>query len=79
MSWSTFEEIGHLREAAEGCKFAVKLDISKMDYIFPDGWRVSAKKYTERSIKAIISWLTVLWTIRVDANRAKRKNLEKHS
>lgn len=79
MSWTTFQEIGKLKEAAEGCKFEVKLDIKKMDYIFPDGWRVNARHLIERSISAIISWLTVLWTIRVDANRAKRKSLEKHS
>lgn len=64
MSWSTFEEIGHLREAAKGCAFKVRLDISKMAYIFPDGWRIDAHRLKERSIEAIVSWLTVLWTIR---------------
>lgn len=65
MSWSTFEEIGHLREAAEGCAFKVKLDISKMAYIFPDGWSIKAEHLKERSVKAITSWLTVLWRIRI--------------
>lgn len=64
MSWSTFEEVGKLREAARGCAFKVRLDLNGLAYVFPDGWRVDAKHLTERSIKAITSWLTVLWMVR---------------
>lgn len=64
MSWSTFQEVGKLREVVARCNFGVKLDLNGLAFVFPDGWRIDAQHLKERSIEAIVSWLTVLWTIR---------------
>lgn len=66
MSWTTFKEIGKLKEATRKAKCNVRLDLSDgVKYIFPDGWRIDAKHHAERSIDAIAGWLDMLWVIRM--------------
>ena len=74
-SWTTFEQIGNLKTAAEQCKFKVRFDLREMAYIFSDGWKVDAKHLVERSVKAITSWLTVLWTIRIGRDAEEKTTI----
>lgn len=70
MSWTTFQEIGKLREAAKDsvCK-DIKIVIDNgIYYTFPDGMKINATNLKERSQKAITGWLNVLWTIRHGKN-----------
>ena len=65
MSWTTFQEIGKLKEATEACEFKAKVDLSDgIKVVFPDGWKIKAEHLMARSTNAITDWLTVLWTIR---------------
>lgn len=62
MSWSTFKEIGKLREAAQESVGKPKLVIDGgLYYRFPDGMLIDAFHLKDRSTKAITGWLNVLW------------------
>ena len=65
MSWTTFQEVGKLREAAKESKCGAKVDLSNgVHFVFPDGWKIEAKHHADRAVSVIAGWLDMLWTIR---------------
>ena len=65
MSWTTFEQIGKARRAAELSRTGTKVLISNgVYYLFPDGHKMPIKSTIDMKDTTIASWLQVLHTIR---------------
>lgn len=65
MSWTTFEQIGKARRAAELSRTGIKVMINNgVYYLFPDGHKMSIKSTIDLKTETIASWLQVLHTIR---------------
>lgn len=76
MSWTSFEQVGKIREASKKVDKKMRVDLDKgVNVVFPDGWKINAQHLVERSEKAITGWLTVLWTIRKDGYAKKETEI----
>lgn len=65
MSFTTFEQIGKARHAAElshtGIKVLVRDGVS---YLFPDGHKMNIQSTIDLKPETIAAWLSALWMIR---------------
>ena len=65
MSFTTFEQIGKARRAADlshtGIKVLVRDGVS---YIFPDGHKMGIQSTIDLKPETIAAWLSALWMIR---------------
>ena len=65
MSWTTFEQIGKARRAAELSRTGIKVLINNgVYYLFPDGHKTPMKSTIDMKDTTIAAWLQVLHTIR---------------
>lgn len=65
MSWTTFEQIGKARRAAELSRTGIKVMINNgVYYLFSDGYKMPIKSTIDLKVETIASWLQVLHTIR---------------
>lgn len=65
MSWTTFEQIGKARRAAELSKTGIKVIINNgVCYLFPDGHKMRIYSTINLRPETIGAWLQVLHTIR---------------
>lgn len=65
MSWTTFEQIGKARRAAELSRTGIKVMINNgVYYLFPDGHKMPIQSTINLKPETIGAWLQVLHTIR---------------
>ena len=65
MSWTTFEQIGKARRAAELSRTGIKVMINNgVYYLFPDGHKMPIQLTIDLKVETIAGWLQVLYTIR---------------
>ena len=65
MSWTTFEQIGKARRAAELSRTGIKVMINNgVYYLFPDGHKMPIASTIDLKTETIARWLQVLYTIR---------------
>lgn len=65
MSWTTFEQIGKARRAAELSRTGIKVMINNgVYYLFPDGHKMPIASTIDLKAETIAGWLQVLYTIR---------------
>lgn len=65
MSWTTFEQIGKARRAAELSRTGIKVMINNgVYYLFPDGRKMPIQSTIGLKTETIALWLQVLHTIR---------------
>lgn len=65
MSWTTFEQIGKARRAAELSRAGIKVLINNgVYYLFPDGHKMPIASTIDLKPETISAWLQVLHTIR---------------
>lgn len=70
MSFTTFEQIGKARHAADlshtGIKVLVRDGVS---YLFPDGHKMSIQSTIDLKPETIAAWLSALWMIRKERGK----------
>ena len=65
MSWTTFEQIGKARRAAELSRTGIKVIINNgVYYLFPDGHKMSIRSTIDLKPEIIAGWLQALHAIR---------------
>lgn len=65
MSWTTFEQIGKARRAAELSRTGIKVIVRDgVSYLFPDGHKMPIASTIDLKPETIASWLAALWMIR---------------
>lgn len=70
MSWTTFEQIGKARRAAELSRTGIKVLIRDgVFYLFPDGHKMPISSTIDLKPETIASWLSALYMIRKERNR----------
>lgn len=70
MSWTTFEQIGKARRAAELSRTGIKVLIRDgVYYLFPDGHKMPISSTIDLKPETIASWLSALYAIRKERNR----------
>lgn len=70
MSWTTFEQIGKARRAAELSRTGIKVLIRDgVFYLFPDGHKMPIASTIDLKPETIASWLSALYAIRKERNR----------
>lgn len=70
MSWTTFEQIGKARRAAELSRTGIKVLIRDgVYYLFPDGHKMPISSTIDLKPETIASWLSALYAIRKERIR----------
>lgn len=65
MSFTTFEQIGKARRAAELTHSGIKVIIRDgVSYLFPDGYKMNIQSTIDLKPETIAAWLSALWMIR---------------
>ena len=65
MSFTTFQEIGKARRAAELSRTPIKVTINNgVSYLFPDGHKMSIQSTIDLKPETIAAWLSALNMIR---------------
>lgn len=65
MSYTTFQEIGKARRAAELSRTPIKVTINNgVSYLFPDGHKMPISSTIDLKPETIGAWLACLYTIR---------------
>lgn len=65
MSWTTFQQIGKARRAAELSRTGIKVIINNgVFYQFPDGHKMPIHSTIDLKPETIGAWLQALYTIR---------------
>lgn len=70
MSFTTFQEIGKARRAAELSRTGIKVIVRDgVWYLFPDGHLMPIASTIDLKPETIASWLSCLYTIRKERNK----------
>lgn len=70
MSFTTFQEIGKARRAAELSRTGIKVIVRDgVSYLFPDGHKMSISSTIDLKPETIASWLSTLYAIRKERSR----------
>ncbi len=65
MSWTTFEQIGKARHAAELSRTGIKVMIRDgVFFLFPDGHKMPISCVKDLKPETVGAWLAALWMIR---------------
>ena len=65
MSFTTFQEIGKARRAAELSRTGIKVIVRDgVSYLFPDGHKMPIASTIDLKPETIAAWLTALYMIR---------------
>lgn len=65
MSFTTFQEIGKARRAAELSRTGIKVIVRDgVSYLFPDGHKMPIASTIDLKPETIAAWLAALYTIR---------------
>ena len=70
MSWTTFEQIGKARRAAELSRTGIKVIVRDgVNYLFPDGHKMPIASTIDLKPETIGAWLACLYTIRRERSK----------
>ena len=70
MSFTTFQEIGKARRAAELSRTGIKVIVRDgVNYLFPDGHKMPIASTIDLKPETIASWLACLYTIRKERGK----------
>ena len=65
MSFTTFQEIGKARRAAELSRTGIKVIVRDgVSYLFPDGHKMPIASTIDLKVETIAAWLAALYMIR---------------
>lgn len=65
MSFTTFQEIGKARRAAELSRTGIKVIVRDgVSYLFPDGYKMNIQSTIDLKPETIAAWLAALYMIR---------------
>ena len=73
MSFTTFEQIGKARRAAELSRTPIKVQITGgVNYLFPDGHKMPIASTIDLKPETIGAWLACLYTIRRERSKCQK-------